>query len=97
MSARSFLDTNILIHADDKEAPAKQRRALDLVAAHRRAGAGVVSLHVLQEHFVAVTRKLHVEASVARRKVELGAKARWISATYRKGFTMPRPSTSRAS
>jgi predicted nucleic acid-binding protein len=71
MSARSFLDTNILIHADDKEAPAKQRRALDLVAAHRRAGAGVVSLQVLQEHFVAVTRKLHVEASVARGKVEL--------------------------
>lgn len=71
MSARSFFDTNILIYADDKSTPAKQRRALDLVAAHRRAGTGVVSMQVLQEYFVTVTRKLGVEARVARRKVEL--------------------------
>ncbi len=71
MSARSFFDTNILIYADDKSAPAKQRRTLDLVAAHRRAGTGVVSMQVLQEYFVTVTRKLGVDARVARRKVEL--------------------------
>ena len=71
MSARSFLDTNVLVYADDKAAPAKQRRALDLVAEHRRAGTGMVSLQVLQEYFVTVTRKLHVDPRVARRKVEL--------------------------
>src|SRR5579863_5464114 len=71
MSARSFFDTNILVYADDKAAPAKQRRAVDLVAEHRRAGTGVVSLQVLQEYFVAATRKLHVEVRIARRKVEL--------------------------
>jgi len=71
MSARSFFDTKILIYADDKSAPAKQRRALDLLAAHRRAGTGVVSMQVLQEYFVTVTRKLGVDARVARRKVEL--------------------------
>jgi predicted nucleic acid-binding protein len=71
MPARSFFDTNVLIYADDKAAPAKQRRALDLVTEHRRAGTGVVSLQVLQEYFVTVTRKLHVEPSIARRKVEL--------------------------
>ena len=71
MSARSFFDTNVLVYTDDKAAPAKQRRALELVAEHRRAGTGVVSLQVLQEYFVTVTRKLHVEAQVARRKVEL--------------------------
>ncbi len=71
MSARSFFDTNILVYADDKAAPAKQRCALDLVAEHRRAGTGVVSLQVLQEYFVAVTRKLHVDPRIARRKVEL--------------------------
>jgi predicted nucleic acid-binding protein len=69
--ARSFFDTNILIYADDKAAPAKQRRALELIAEHRRAGTGVVSLQVLQEYFVTVTRKLHVEPAIARRKVEL--------------------------
>jgi predicted nucleic acid-binding protein len=71
MSARSFFDTNVLIYADDKAAPAKQRRAVELVAEHRRAGTGVVSMQVLQEYFVAVTRKLHVDSRIARRKVEL--------------------------
>jgi predicted nucleic acid-binding protein len=71
MSARSFFDTNVLVYADDKAAPSKQRRALDLVAEHRRAGTGVVSLQVLQEYFVTVTRKLQVDARIARRKVEL--------------------------
>jgi len=71
MSARSFFDTNVLVYADDKAAPAKQRRALELVAGHRRAGTGVVSLQVLQEYFVTVTRKLQVDARIARRKIEL--------------------------
>ena len=31
----------------------------------------MVSLQVLQEYFVTVTRKLHVEVRIARRKVEL--------------------------
>ena len=71
MSARSFFDTNVLVYADDKAVAAKQRRAVELVAEHRRSGTGVVSIQVLQEYFVAVTRKLHVDASIARRKVEL--------------------------
>ena len=71
MRARSFFDTNVLVYADDKAAPAKQRRALDLVAEHRRARTGVVSLQVLQEYFVTVTRKLHLDPRIARRKVEL--------------------------
>jgi predicted nucleic acid-binding protein len=71
MSARSFFDTNVLVYADDRAAPAKQRRAVELVAEHRRAGTGVVSLQVLQEYFVTVTRKLGVDPQVARRKIEL--------------------------
>jgi predicted nucleic acid-binding protein len=71
MNDRSFFDTNVLVYADDKSAPVKQRRSLDLVAQHRRAGTGVVSLQVLQEYFVAVTRKLKVDARTARRKVEI--------------------------
>ena len=71
MPIRSFFDTNVLVYADDKSAPAKQLRALDLVAEHRRARSGVLSLQVLQEYFVTVTKKLHLDASIARRKVEL--------------------------
>ena len=71
MSVRSFLDTNVLVYADDSAAPAKQKRAIALVSEHRRARTGVVSLQVLQEYFVTVTRKLHLDARIARRKVEL--------------------------
>lgn len=71
MSPRSFFDTNVLVYADDASTPSKQECALDLIDEHRRAGTGVVSLQVLQEYFVSVTRKLGVEAGVARRKVEL--------------------------
>ena len=30
MSARSFLDTNILVYTDDSDSPEKQQRALDI-------------------------------------------------------------------
>jgi predicted nucleic acid-binding protein len=71
MNARSFFDTNVLLYADDESAPAKQRRSRALVAEHRRSGTGVISLQVLQEYFVNLTRKLRVNPRVARRKVEL--------------------------
>jgi predicted nucleic acid-binding protein len=71
MNARSFFDTNVLLYADDKSAPAKQRRSRTLVAEHRRSGTGVISLQVLQECFVNLTRKLHVDPRTARRKVEM--------------------------
>lgn len=71
MSVRSFFDTNVLVYADDSAAPAKQQRAIELVSEHRRARTGVVSLQVLQEYFATVTRKLHLDARIARRKVEL--------------------------
>jgi len=73
MNVRSFFDTNVLIYSDDKASPAKQRRAIELLAEHRRARTGVVSLQVLQEYFVSVTRKLHLDVRIARRKVELFA------------------------
>ena len=71
MPARSFFDTNILVYSDDDDSPAKQRRAIGLIEEHRRARSGVVSLQVLQEYFVTITRKLKVDPRIARRKVEL--------------------------
>ena len=71
MNVRSFFDTNILVYSDDKDSPSKQRRAVELIAQHLERGTGAVSLQVLQEYFVTVTRKLRLEAAIARRKVEL--------------------------
>jgi len=71
MSARSFLDSNILVYTDDTGAPEKQAQALDLLERCRIEQSGVVSTQVLQEYFVTSTKKLKVSVEVARRKTEL--------------------------
>jgi len=71
MSVRSFLDTNILVYTDDHDSPEKQAIALDLFDRARLEHFGVLSTQVLQEYFVAATKKLGVPAEVARRKLEL--------------------------
>lgn len=67
---RSFLDTNILVYAEDRTEPVKQKKAVALILEHKRQRTGVVSLQVLQEFFVAVTRKLKLDVGIARYKVE---------------------------
>lgn len=71
MTVRSFLDTPVLVYTDDHDAPEKQRVALDLLERSRLERFGVISTQVLQEYFVAVTKKLGVDAGIARQKVEL--------------------------
>ncbi|HVZ85119.1 MAG TPA: PIN domain-containing protein [Terracidiphilus sp.] len=75
---RSFFDTNVLVYTDDAANPVKRRHALDLIAAHRRQGTGVVSLLVLQEYFVAVRRKFKLDGELARLKVEAFARFRLV-------------------
>lgn len=71
MNVRSFLDTNVLVYTDDSDSPEKQSRALEIVSECRAQRTGVVSIQVLQEYFVAATRKLGVSTDVARRKMEI--------------------------
>lgn len=71
MSERVFLDTNVLIYADDLDAGPKNRVAREVLERVLRDGTGVVSTQVLQEFFVVATKKLGVDPEVARRKVEL--------------------------
>jgi predicted nucleic acid-binding protein len=69
-SRRAFLDTNILLYADDLAYPAKQKRALDLILEHRAQRTGVLSLQVIQEYFVNARRKLGLDPEFIRQKVE---------------------------
>ncbi|HUY61990.1 MAG TPA: PIN domain-containing protein [Candidatus Dormibacteraeota bacterium] len=53
-----FLDTNVLVYAHDSSAGAKHRRALELLADLAAREVGALSVQVLQEFFVTVTRKV---------------------------------------
>lgn len=69
--ARAFLDTNVLVYADDVDAGTKRAKAQALVADALASGNAVISTQVLQEYFSVATRKLEISAEAAQRKVEV--------------------------
>ncbi len=58
MTARVFVDTNILVYSRDASEPKKQAQAMAWMAKLWTAGAGCLSFQVLQEFYVTVTAKL---------------------------------------
>jgi predicted nucleic acid-binding protein len=58
MSDSCFVDTNILVYARDSGAGAKQKKADALLEELWSSRRGRLSVQVLNEYFVAVTRKL---------------------------------------
>ncbi len=58
MSARVFVDTNILVYAHDRDAGRKRQIARDILGRLAVERSGVLSLQVLQEFYTTVTRKL---------------------------------------
>ncbi len=69
MTARALVDTNVFVYLFDSSAPAKRRQAEALLEERWAAGTLVVSVQVLQELFVVLTRKLQprvpVETAIA--------------------------------
>jgi predicted nucleic acid-binding protein len=57
MSARCFVDTNILVYAHDRSAGVKHQRARGLVERLWSTGEGVLSTQVLQELCINLRRK----------------------------------------
>lgn len=71
MSAESgfqFVDTNILVYAFDQSAGTKHTKANALLQMLWRSGQGCVSIQVLQEFYVTVTRKIKPSLSVLTAK-----------------------------
>jgi predicted nucleic acid-binding protein len=68
---RRFLDTSVLLHADDLDAGAKRETAREILARALASAEGVLSTQVLKDFFAVSTCKLGAEPAVARRKVEL--------------------------
>jgi len=57
---RAFFDTNVLVYLFDSDHPDKQARARKLFEQEVRNGSAVLGSQVLQEFYVAATRKLAV-------------------------------------
>jgi len=58
MSARKFVDTSVLIYAHDVDAGAKHQVAKNVLRELWSQRSGVLSMQVLQEFYVNVTRKI---------------------------------------
>lgn len=66
MSARFFVDTNLLVYAIDEFDLAKQEKARKLLKAGGERHSLVLSTQILQEFYVTATRKLEVEPLTAK-------------------------------
>lgn len=91
MSARSFVDTNVLIYAHDLDAGPKHVVAKNLLHALWTERSGILSTQVLQEFYVNVTRKIASPLPKASARAVVDSYAGWcidispadISAAFR--------------
>ena len=57
MNGRFFLDTNVFVYSFDRSAPAKARRAWQLIRSAVATGKGIISYQVAQEFFNVALRR----------------------------------------
>lgn len=70
MADRVFVDTNVLVYADDPNGGAKRTRAIEVLTSLIADERAVISTQVLQEYYVVATRKLGLPPEDARLRVE---------------------------
>jgi predicted nucleic acid-binding protein len=78
MSGIAFVDSNVLIYAHDRDAGAKRELARSLCSQLWSEHTGVLSVQVLQEFFVTVTRKLKTPIARAQAREVVRAYAPWV-------------------
>ena len=69
--SKVFIDTNIIVYANDARDKAKQNRSLELIADHMKAGTGVISTQVLQEYAHVALTKLNQRQEIVLRQLVL--------------------------
>jgi predicted nucleic acid-binding protein len=67
----SFIDTNLVVYANDAADPRKQELAIDLIQSHMRSGTGVISTQVMQEYAVNAFQKLGQSIPVVMHQLHL--------------------------
>jgi predicted nucleic acid-binding protein len=78
MSGIAFVDSNVLIYAHDRDAGSKRELARTLCSRLWSEQTGVLSIQVLQEFFVTVTRKLRTPIARAQAREVVRAYAPWV-------------------
>ena len=69
--SKSFLDTNLIVYANDSRAAEKQTRAIEVIARAMRDGTGVISTQVMQEYAVVAGGKLRQDPDTILRQLLL--------------------------
>jgi len=65
MSGRFFLDTNLFVYTFDAKAPAKAKKAAQLIRRAADTGEGIISYQVVQEFFSVAFRRFAQPMTVA--------------------------------
>jgi len=81
MSARVFIDTNVLIYAHDADAGPKNETARTVLRDLWGRRAGVLSTQVLQEFYVNVTRKIAIPLSKPTARAVVDSYKAWCVST----------------
>ena len=68
---KSFLDTNLIVYANDSRVAEKQARAIEVITRAMREGTGVISTQVMQEYAVVAGSKLHQHPDAILRQLLL--------------------------
>ena len=77
MSAKVFVDTNILVYCRDASEPEKQQQARHWMARLWETGCGRLSFQVLQEFYVTVTQKLKPGLDVISAQTDVRTLLTW--------------------
>ncbi|HSZ60640.1 MAG TPA: PIN domain-containing protein [Terriglobales bacterium] len=81
MSDKTFVDSNILIYAHDSDAKSKHAVAKSVLAELWSERSGTLSVQVLQEFYVNVTRKIALPISKAAARLVVNSYAIWSAET----------------
>ena len=82
MNGRFFLDTNVFVCSFDASAPAKARRARQLIQRAVATGKGIVSYQVAQEFFNVALRRFAQPMAVAEAEQYLATVFRPLTAVH---------------
>jgi predicted nucleic acid-binding protein len=66
-----FIDTNIIVYANDKRVAKKQKKAIEIVTSFMKNRTGTISTQVLQEYAFVAINKLKQSQNVVLRQLKL--------------------------